>query len=182
MPDANRDARTNDAGPELVEVLQESHPAFRRVIIWRLNVESIRLWAHAPDSSTRRGVFCKKGIRMGGGASGLPLRLRPDPLTRERYRSFAAGSRAGKLLSARTLPLPRRLRGFLVDGYPRNWASGCPGGVDHAWMKAPRTSRCEQLPASLCVGTLTGGSRSTPLARLRTETGGGASGSCRGDL
>ena len=57
---------------------------------------------------------------------------------RQRCRSIASGSRAGKLLSARTLPLPRRLRGFPVDGYPRNWASGCPDPADHAWMKAPR--------------------------------------------
>ena len=62
-------------GPELVEVLQEPHPAFRRVIIRRLNVESIRLWAHAPDSSTARGI-CKKGFRMAAARAGRSCSLR----------------------------------------------------------------------------------------------------------
>ena len=40
-------------------------------------------------------------------------------------------------------------------------------------------ARCEQLPASLCIGTLTGGSRPTPLALTAVSALTSAGSSCR---
>jgi hypothetical protein len=79
----------------------------------------------------------------------------PALAERQRDRSCASGSRAGKLPSARTLPPARRLSGGAVDRYPRNWATGISHRFDHAWAKSTRTSRAGQLPASPRVGTLT---------------------------
>ena len=61
--DADGGARTDDARPKLVEMLEETHPAFASVIVRRVGRKASKLWAHDADSS-RRPAFGKKGFRM----------------------------------------------------------------------------------------------------------------------
>src|SRR5262245_58319567 len=92
---------------------------------------------------------------------------------RQRCRSFAAGSRVGKLLSAANPAAPAVAYGFSLGRLSAELGLGLFRLGGSRLDEGAADTRCEQLPASLRIDALTVGSRSTPLARRCRQTGGG---------